>query len=133
MLTTPAPEQPRHGGGRRKSLVLAGLLLMVAVLRPVDGVVARQQGSRPAGAFFDSRSTGFRPVVFGGIVVARTHAGDAVGTAPVIWAITASSRPAAIRAAAERSPFTKVGFMERGAVSVLIVGALTCLPRPRWS
>ena len=109
---------------------LAGLLLMVAgFFDLVDGVVARQQGlSSSAGAFFDSSIDRLSDLmIFGGIVVARAHAGDALGAALVMWAITAAVMTSYTRAAAEkRLHALKVGLIERGErFGVLIVGALT--------
>jgi CDP-diacylglycerol--glycerol-3-phosphate 3-phosphatidyltransferase len=109
---------------------VAGLMLMfTGFFDLIDGVVARQQGvSSAAGAFFDSSIDRLSDlVIFGGIAVARAHAGDAFGTALVIWAITASVMTSYTRASAERKLFTlRVGFMERGErFLVLIVGALT--------
>ena len=72
----------------------AGLLLMVAgFFDLVDGVVARQQGlSSSAGAFFDSSIDRLSDLmIFGGIAVARTAAGDTGGTVLVMWAITATA------------------------------------------
>jgi CDP-diacylglycerol--glycerol-3-phosphate 3-phosphatidyltransferase len=108
----------------------AGLLLMVAgFFDLVDGVVARQQGlSSSAGAFFDSTIDRLSDlVILGGIAVACARAGDAGGTALVMWAITASVLTSYTRAAAEKKLSTlKVGFMERGErFGVLILGALT--------
>jgi len=72
---------------------LAGLLLMVAGFCDlVDGVVARQQGvSSAAGAFFDSSIDRLSDLlIFGGIALGRTRAGDVAGVALALWAITAS-------------------------------------------
>ena len=109
---------------------LAGLLLMVSgFFDLVDGVVARQQGlSSSAGAFLDSSIDRLSDlIIFGGIAVARASAGDAAGTALVMWAITASVMTSYTRASAEkRLHVLKVGFMERGErFGVLIVGALS--------
>lgn len=109
---------------------LAGLLLMVAgFFDLVDGVVARQQGlSSSAGAFLDSSIDRLSDlIIFGGIAVGRASAGDAAGSALVMWAITASVMTSYTRASAEkRLHVLKVGFMERGErFGVLIVGALT--------
>jgi CDP-diacylglycerol--glycerol-3-phosphate 3-phosphatidyltransferase len=111
---------------------LAGLLLMVAgFFDMTDGVVARQQGlSSDAGAFFDSSIDRLSDlVVFGGIAVARAHAGDATGCALVMWAVTATVMTSYTRASAERRLATlKVGFMERAErFIVLILGALSGL------
>ena len=108
----------------------AGLLLMVAgFFDLVDGVVARQQGlSSSAGAFFDSSIDRLSDLmIFGGIAVARTAAGDTGGTVLVMWAITATVMTSYTRASAEKRLHTlKVGVMERGErFGVLIVGALT--------
>jgi CDP-diacylglycerol--glycerol-3-phosphate 3-phosphatidyltransferase len=107
-----------------------GLLLMVAgFFDMTDGVVARQQGlSSHAGAFFDSSIDRLSDlVIFGGIAVARAHAGDATGCALVMWAVTATVMTSYTRASAERRLATlKVGFMERAErFLVLILGALT--------
>jgi phosphatidylglycerophosphate synthase len=109
---------------------VAGLLLMVAgFFDLVDGIVARQQGlSSSAGAFFDSSIDRLSDlVIFGGIAVAEASAGDAGGTALVMWALTASVMTSYTRAAAEKRLHSlKVGFVERGErFGVLILGALT--------
>jgi CDP-diacylglycerol--glycerol-3-phosphate 3-phosphatidyltransferase len=66
-------------------------------------------------------------MIFGGIAVARTAAGDTGGTVLVMWAITATVMTSYTRASAEKRLHTlKVGVMERGErFGVLIVGALT--------
>ncbi|HXX48135.1 MAG TPA: CDP-alcohol phosphatidyltransferase family protein [Myxococcota bacterium] len=109
---------------------VAGLLLMVAGFCDlVDGVVARQQGlSSSAGAFFDSSIDRLSDlVIFGGIALGRTRAGDTFGVALVMWAITASVMTSYTRASAEKRLHSlRVGFMERGErFGVLILGALT--------
>jgi phosphatidylglycerophosphate synthase len=109
---------------------LAGLLLMVAGFCDlVDGVVARQQGvSSAAGAFFDSSIDRLSDLlIFGGIALGRTRAGDVAGVALALWAITASVMTSYTRASAEKRLYSlRVGFMERGErFGVLILGALT--------
>jgi phosphatidylglycerophosphate synthase len=109
---------------------LAGLLLMVAGFCDlVDGVVARQQGvSSAAGAFFDSSIDRLSDLlIFGGIALGRTRAGDVAGVALALWAITASVMTSYTRASAEKRLHSlRVGFMERGErFGVLILGALT--------
>ena len=109
---------------------VAGLLLMVAGFCDlVDGVVARQQGlSSSAGAFFDSSIDRLSDlVIFGGIALGRTRAGDTFGVALVMWAITASVMTSYTRASAEKRLHSlRIGFMERGErFGVLILGALT--------
>ena len=109
---------------------VAGLLLMIAGFCDlVDGVVARQQGlSSSAGAFFDSSIDRLSDlVIFGGIALGRTRAGDTFGVALVMWAITASVMTSYTRASAEKRLHSlRVGFMERGErFGVLILGALT--------
>ena len=109
---------------------VAGLLLMVAGFCDlVDGVVARQQGlSSSAGAFFDSSIDRLSDLlIFGGIALGRTRAGDTFGVALVMWAITASVMTSYTRASAEKRLHSlRVGFMERGErFGVLILGALT--------
>ena len=109
---------------------LAGLLLMVAGFCDlVDGVVARQQGvSSAAGTFFDSSIDRLSDLlIFGGIALGRTRAGDVAGVALALWAITASVMTSYTRASAEKRLHSlRVGFMERGErFGVLILGALT--------
>ena len=109
---------------------LARLLLMVAGFCDlVDGVVARQQGvSSAAGAFFDSSIDRLSDLlIFGGIALGRTRAGDVAGVALALWAITASVMTSYTRASAEKRLHSlRVGFMERGErFGVLILGALT--------